>query len=144
MSKKKRNILIAIIIIIGIIIIGICNMPPAASKKVSEFGGISTTIKQYPEIIDGKNVGTYSIADYDAKTTTDEQVLNYYNKKIKGRKDNYFLLVDGNQTILFAVCTIQGGITKGSYDEKTHTLGTFEYNGIVSGDTIKWSKAVPQ
>lgn len=146
MDEEKKNTIvgvIAVIVIIGIIVGGVVYfMHKKDANKSSEFGGISTTITQYPEIQDGKNVGTYAVADYNAKTTTNAQIMNYFNKKINGRKDNYFLLSDGNNYIEFPGCS-QYGIMKGTYNSN-HKLGNINFFGQVNNNVLTWTKANPQ
>lgn len=118
-------------------------MPPATAKA-SEFGGISTNIKIYPDIQNGKNVGTYSMADYNSKITTNEQIVNYYNEKIKERKDQYFILLDGNDSIqiILPLSKWNGFIEKGAYNKETQMVGfNAKYWETIKGNTLVWESA---
>lgn len=112
-------------------------------KESTNYGGIDPNITEHKQK-DGS--GNYAITTYDAATTTDEDIIRFYNDKIKGSKNNYFILSDGDNSIDF--CGSNGdnmistdSMIKGPISDAARNMGDPLYYGKIDGNKIKWVKS---
>ena len=117
-------------------------------KESTNYGGINPNIIEHKAIIGSNDspAGNYAITTYDAATTTDEDIIRFYNDKIKGSKNNYFILSDGDNSIDF--CGSNGdnmistdSMIKGPISDAARNIGDPLYYGKIDGNKIKWEKS---
>lgn len=143
MKNKKWIIIIVIVIVIVVgIIIALGTLGSKTNNSQgAKYGSIDTNIKEYPCIFEGKNLGKYEETTYNAINTSNKQIFKFFNDVIKKRlvQDNYFLLIDGNQCILFS-SNMGNNIQKLTYNTKNKSTENWEYNGIAKNGTMEWTK----
>lgn len=112
-------------------------------KESTNYGGINPNITEHKQK-DGS--GNYAITTYDAATTSDADIIRFYNDKIKGSKNNYFILSDGDNSIDF--CGSNGdnmistdSMIKGPISDASRNLSDPLYYGKIDGTKIKWVKS---
>ncbi|MGL4762466.1 MAG: hypothetical protein ACRCWG_13550 [Sarcina sp.] len=140
-QKRKKSKMIKIIagIVIGIIIFFLMFAHMGAKAQQKEFGGINPNIQIKTQISQGGNY-KYAITTYDAKDTSDQQIINFYNKKViplQGKEIYYCILEDGNESISFTSCS--DSLLKGIYYKKNGAMPTAVL-GEIKGDKIIWQK----
>ncbi len=113
------------------------------NQNTNNFGGINPNFVEHPEMNRTHTItyGQYATTTYNAATTTDADIINYYNAKIKGTNNAYFTLINGNNSIQFVNCDSQM-LMKGPISiPSQHIIGNPTYYGEISGDKIIWRKA---
>lgn len=110
-------------------------------KESTNYGGINPNIVEHKEM-NGSNtaqIGNYATTTYDAATTTDADIIRFYNDKIKGSKNGYVTLIDGTNSIEFCGSNADT-IIKGPIENDNRSVVKPVYYGQIDGNTIKWTK----
>ncbi len=117
-------------------------------KESTNYGGINPNVVEHKAIMGSNDspAGNYAITTYDAATTTDEDIIRFYNDKIKGSKNNYFILSDGDNSIEFCGSNgdnmiITDSMIKGPISDAARNMGDAVYYGKIDGNKIKWVKS---
>lgn len=105
-------------------------------KESTNYGRIDPNITEHKQK-DGS--GNYAITTYDAATTTDADIIRFYNDKIKGSKNGYVTLIDGTNSIEFCGSNADT-IIKGPIENDNRSVVKPVYYGQIDGNTIKWTK----
>lgn len=113
------------------------------NQNTNNFGGINPNFVEHPEMNRTHTVtlGQYATTTYNAATTTDADIINFYNAKIKGTNNAYFTLINGNNSIQFVNCDSQMMMKGPISIPSQHIIGNPTYYGEISGDKIIWRKA---
>lgn len=113
------------------------------NENTNNFGGINPNFVEHPEMNRTHTVtlGQYATTTYNAAATTDADIINFYNAKIKGTNNAYFTLINGNNSIQFVNCDSQMMMKGPISIPSQHIIGNPTYYGEISGDKIIWRKA---
>ncbi|MGL4762467.1 MAG: hypothetical protein ACRCWG_13555 [Sarcina sp.] len=102
------------------------------------FGGINPNIQIKTQISQSGNY-KYAITTYNAKDTSDQQIINFYIEKVKkinapGQSGFVIdcVLEDGNQSIMFRGCSNK--LVKGNFNK----TGVTPIQGKIEGNEIIW------
>lgn len=110
------------------------------AAESQNYGGIDTDINEHP-LMNGANtkqIGTYATTNYDSSTTTDKNIIDFYNNQIKGKDYNYFILIDNTKSIKF-IGNNGNNLERGTISKDGTSLVHPTAHGYINGNKIDWT-----